>query len=401
VKKVLGETERNSLTSVIVAGEFARNPVVLKMVREAFPATFLTLADPHAATRGAVALTDRERLATAPDRESATSAASDGPVPPRQFVVRADLSRGPATPPVSTESGEAGLADGIINRVRELSRLGKRAEAEAELKRLQNYVDALELSLKDPAEALRPDGPRVDAGGTASRSESTSSVLDAPRPPVDEEKLKRREYLRARDEIIHAEQALKEGRLEQAIAYSHLAYKESADGRIFGAMIKVHLRAVRQPFTLQNFREHRDWLVCALQHDPTNEEVQAAVRNRYLAHAEALATVDAPPASLTEARRTLDELRLQVEPGEAALALIQRLGDAKEKTETPRAPNKAPTAPNKAPTAQAEAPNVQAEAPNVQAEAPNVQAEAPNVQPEAPNAQPEAPNLQPEAPKDQ
>jgi hypothetical protein len=331
VNTVLREAQREAVVSTVVAGELVRNATVLRLVRDAMPAAFVSIADPRAATRGAVALTDRERPTTSLQREPFSAPAGDTPAPPRQYILRAGLARVAAP----TETAEGGLADGIINRARELSRQGKREEAEAELRRLRNYVEALDLSLKDPADVLRGEADRVDAAAGSTRADSAQDPTEVPRSPVDEEKQRRREYLRARDEIIRAEQALKEGRLEQAVAFSHLAYKESTDGRIFRAMIKVHLRAVRQPPTLQNFAEHRIWLVCAVRDDPTNEEVRAALRTRYLAHAEMLASIDKPQAQ-AEAKKTLDELRHFVEPGEEASALLQRLASAKAQTDPPK-----------------------------------------------------------------
>jgi hypothetical protein len=329
VRNLQGSTSGTAIPSVVVAGEMAQTPAVQGILRQVFPTAFVTFAAPHAATRGALTLTERERATLFEN----VSAGSETTPPPRQFVVRADLSRTPMAVTAASSpavSAGAGLADGIINRVRDLSRQGKRSEAEAELKRLRTYVDALEVSLKEPEEVLRADGQPGDAG--LPPAEPTPSSPEGNRPPVDEEKARRREYLRARDDILHAEQALKDGRFDQAVSLSHLAFKESTDPRIFRAMIKVHLRAGRQPPTVQNFYEHRSWLLCALTDDPTNVEVQSAVRTRFVAQAELLLAIGTPIAE-QEARKTLDEMARYIDPGEAAAALIRRLAGEKKQSE--------------------------------------------------------------------
>src|SRR6202035_3603516 len=78
-------------------------------------------------------------------------------------------------------------------------------------------------------------------------------------------------------------------------ALSHLAYKQSSDGRIFRAMIEVHLRAAsKRPPTLETFEDDRRWLLCALSDDQTSERVQEALTERFLTHVSQLSEAGTP-----------------------------------------------------------------------------------------------------------
>jgi hypothetical protein len=121
-------------------------------------------------------------------------------------------------------------------------------------------------------------------------------------------KAERRKYVLGRDHLSQAERALKEGRLAEAVGLSHRAYQTSNDGRIFRAMIEVHLRAARKrPPAIQTFQEEMQWLLCALQDDGTNDKVQEAVAKRFLAHAQQLAELGTEQAH-DQAIATLQEL---------------------------------------------------------------------------------------------
>src|SRR5437763_859435 len=85
----------------------------------------------------------------------------------------------------------------------------------------------------------------------------------------DSAKVERRKYALSMEDIKRAENALSLGQFERAVAFSDMAYKTSQDGRIFRAMIEVHVRAAqRRPAAIPNFEDERRWLVCALQDDP-------------------------------------------------------------------------------------------------------------------------------------
>lgn len=312
-----------ALASCVASGGLVRQISVLAALHRACGDVPLSVAGRDADLIGAA------RLAASEGARNAEAGAARRPVerlvhPPLVAVLGSDGAAAPVDPP--------GGADQVIQRARSLVQAGRQVEAEHELARLKQYVDALELSLKEPAEALKTLSMRSSAAPrpeTASRRPDSvapdTGQFEAVRRDDDETKTSRRDYVRARELIRDAELGLKEGRLEQAVALSHLAYKTSTDGRIFGAMIEVHLRACRKkPPAIDNFSEHATWLRCAFRDDPTNETVQEAVRTRYLTHVEQLLTIGTAMAC-EEARKTLAELAAVVEPGERAAPLHQRI----------------------------------------------------------------------------
>jgi hypothetical protein len=230
-------------------------------------------------------------------------------------------------------------ADGIIERVRALTASGQPAVARAELQRLQDYVRALELSLVSPSDALRALGPAPVAGRDTSHSMVPPRAEDAApaealptTAPVDTAtaaaRAKRRALAVARDDLRQAEAALNDGRLEAAVALSHRAYQTCDDGKVFRAMVEVHLRAARRrPAAPKTFADDRRWLLCALADDETNEKVQAAVAQRFLLHAQQL-TSEGSAETHSEAISTLHELVQLLPMVEQAQGWLQQLKEA-------------------------------------------------------------------------
>jgi hypothetical protein len=195
-------------------------------------------------------------------------------------------------------------------------------------------IGAARLALAATSERAQPSPSTDEAVRLPLTSMVSADLARAPASPLttpapagadEDARNQRRDYVRAREVIKDAELALKLGQLTRAVQLSHRAYQESADGRIFAALIEVHLRAVRKkPATVENFHEQRIWLVCARQDDPTNATVQEAIRVRYLAHLEQMVAIGTA-AAREEARKALAEVSRLVDLGEAVLPLIQTL----------------------------------------------------------------------------
>lgn len=201
-------------------------------------------------------------------------------------------------------------AKSFSEKVRSLITTGRRNEARVELLRLRQYIDGIELGIDSPVNVF-PERHGAQSGvlpPVADRSSKQASV-EADDGKTNTEKAGRRKYALAKDHIRKAEAALRDGRLEQAVRLSHSAYKQSSDGRIFRAMIEIHLRAAskRSPI-LETFEDDRRWLLCALSDDQTSERVQEALSERFLTHVSQLSEVGTPAAH-SAAISTLVDLR--------------------------------------------------------------------------------------------
>jgi hypothetical protein len=235
--------------------------------------------------------------------------------------------------------------DTFIDRARKLAASGKRAEAEAVFRAVKEYVRILELSFEDPIDALRvlsgeaigePSREVADRGPspTTARDEPPQSepkaqaVSEGDEPPRARQspRAQLRQYVAARELIVDAETALKEGWSERAIGFAHLALKRSKDPRILRAAGEVHVRAVRKRKpTVQGFSEERMWLLCALGDDPTSKSVQQAVTERYVIHAEQLMELGTG-AARSEAEEALQELGRYVGLSGRSQELTEKLG---------------------------------------------------------------------------
>nr|MBC8355025.1 Hsp70 family protein [Planctomycetota bacterium] len=210
--------------------------------------------------------------------------------------------------------------DAFVQRISDLIRSGKSDEAKVELRPLQECIHTLESSLASAEQARsaqsetdrllglartvtivssgQPEAQIIATDDSPEQSLEIPPRGDSATPPVapvakaaeskDEKSAKRaerRKYIRAKEELKKAQDALNKGQLEQAVGLSHAAYEQSADHRIFDAMIKVHLIAAsKRPPHDSNFADERRWLLCALNDDTTREDTQQAIADRYKIH---------------------------------------------------------------------------------------------------------------------
>ena len=152
-----------------------------------------------------------------------------------------------------------------------------------------------------------------------SKTEATSS-RESQKTPHDESEQRKKALASAY--LKQAEQELKRGNLAQAVAFSHYADEESKDGKIFRSAINIHLKAAsHRPPTIQNFEEQSMWLLCAMSHDFTNEEIQEAVTKRFLTHARQLIELE----KLIAAKETLEKLNQHISLEGEAQQLLEKL----------------------------------------------------------------------------
>lgn len=262
----------------------------------------------------------------------------------------------------SVKPSESSL-DALVQRVTDLANAGRNDEANAELQALKARLQALEASLAlpeqpqteqseattlqqlvDPATDVdsSQDGVQGADGDGSARTNSTApetaaapvETVDTPTAVAktkDEKSIKRaerRKYIRAKDEINKAQTALSNGQLEQAVGLSHAAYNQSDDHRIFDVMIRIHLiAAAKRPPDDRNFSDERRWLLCALNDDPTREDTQQAIADRYMIHVRQLVEMGTREAQ-RHAITILQDLSKVIPMPDLATAWIQQLRSA-------------------------------------------------------------------------
>lgn len=294
----------SQLRGVVVSGSLLRQASILRHVRHSCQEMRLVLCALDYRSRGACRLAARGRdgEGPSPEQEAGEAAVRTAAWPmPGQLRIGAQFPE-PFEHPIPIADQQAVGANSIIDKVRALAGSDQRTEAKQALAPLKDYIEALELSLEEPDVALEktqaavtpPKGPVSEPGRlpqTEPAGRGGSLTVKSSPEAIEEatEKTKKRRYLLAKDELKKAEKALREGALEHAVRLSHLAFQTSEDGRIFSAMIEVHLRAARRhPNSLENFEDHRRWLLCALVDDGTSDTVQNAVFERFLVHVQQL-----------------------------------------------------------------------------------------------------------------
>ncbi|HEV2963365.1 MAG TPA: Hsp70 family protein [Candidatus Angelobacter sp.] len=285
------------LQGCVATGGLLWQRAVRDRLMEVCAGTRLTVFAPDAQVLGAC------RLATRADIREADSTKLARPGSGQLRIAA------PALPP--TSSTEQDTFTTIISRARSLATAGKMAEARQQIAEVRNYLNAVELSLVPPADVIRAlagvTGP-TEAASTNNKPHTPEEIKTVAADPERAGKAEQRKFALAKHNLKEAEAALKDGRLEQAVRVSHGAYKTSGDGRIFRAMIEVHLRAAaKRPPTPQTFEEDRRWLLCALADDGTNEQVQKAVVRRFLVHAQQLSDLGTERAH-SEAITVLNQL---------------------------------------------------------------------------------------------
>jgi hypothetical protein len=94
----------------------------------------------------------------------------------------------------------------------------------------------------------------------------------------------------AEQAISKAYQLLKQGRYEQAIAQSHLAWKLAPDSPdIFDQMIDIHCQAAMAKTKIEDYALSCRWLECAYNYDQSNTKVQQLLAERHYIQAKQLA----------------------------------------------------------------------------------------------------------------
>jgi hypothetical protein len=132
------------------------------------------------------------------------------------------------------------------------------------------------------------------------------------------------DYPLAKKHLRMAEASLRASRPEEAVRLSHKAWQTSSDSRIFRAMIKIHLRVASQhPPSPGTFVDDRRWLLCALNDDGTNYEVQKAVMNRFMTHIKQLIAIGTEGAR-ADAAASLDELLGYLPTADEAQELLRQ-----------------------------------------------------------------------------
>ncbi len=327
------------LRGLVVSGSLLRQASVLAHVRHICQGTRLTLCASDVRSRGAC-----RRAAKGTGEERAPQKGGKAAMPwpaPEELRINAQFPE-PFEHPIPTADQQPVGANSIIDRVRALVGSDRRSEAKQALAPLKEYIEALELSLEEPAVALEktqaaasgaPAG-RSRRAGQPSRAGSGDSAEPAavkPSPEADQEaaeKTRKRKYVLAKDDLKKAEKALREGNLELAVRLSHRAFETSNAGRIFRAMIEVHLRAARRrPSTPETFGDDRRWLLCALSDDGTNDKVQEAIAERFLTHAEQLVE-RGTEKDHSVAISILHEMTQHLSPNELAQRWLQELKEA-------------------------------------------------------------------------
>ena len=182
-------------------------------------------------------------------------------------------------------------------------------------------------SFAHAADNVQEARPQVVSPAVSPSEGSRGTSADEGRGPLQNAGNQRleREYVRARKYLRMAEASLKSGRLEESVRLSHQARQTSNDSRIFRVMIEIHLRAAsRHPPAPGTFVDDRRWLLCALNDDGTNYEVQKAVMNRFMTHTKQLLALGTAGAR-SEAAASLDELLRYVPAADEAQQLLGQI----------------------------------------------------------------------------
>lgn len=250
VLAVAGLTARD-IDTVLLVGGCTTLPAVRTMLAEELGSTARPTGPNHLARGAAVYGAQLRRTGAAEDAELID--ATDRPHEPADLALPAPAgARG--TPPVAAADP---LAD-----ARRLWADGRPDEARTVLTSLIEQARAL---LQEIGEAA----PVAEADTEALLPESTAEAR-----------------ARARRAINRAANALKKGRLADAVNESHQAWDLARDlDDVFQQMIDVHLGAARAAATPDRFADAQRWLLCARTHARFNEEVADYLLERTLTQA--------------------------------------------------------------------------------------------------------------------
>ncbi len=104
-------------------------------------------------------------------------------------------------------------------------------------------------------------------------------------------------------QLARATQALREGRLDEAVQLSHLASETATkDAGLFRAMINIHVDAARQT---KKIEQALQWLECACDHDQSDPAVHQMLADNYRLQAQAFAATGNLQAAINNAERSL------------------------------------------------------------------------------------------------
>ncbi len=335
------------LDGYLVAGDIFQEPAFLGELQGFSQRRSLRWLPAEGALLGACRMLSRElgrevAEGTGIPRLAGTGPPGEGSDRP---VVRLDASR--SSPAETVDLGAwAGRITASIEHAESLIAGGDMARLQSELGLLKQAIRYLGVSPDGAAAALQTLAPgplpaqaRTAAGSrsqpeaaeptpgseTRTPEEQTGPVATVGSEEEKERRARRRKYVLAKGDLKTAQAALRRGQFELAVRHGHLAYKTSADPRIFEAMIKVHLLAAsKRPPEPGNFHEESRWLICALNDDGTNERVQSAIAERYLVHAQQLSEMSTREAHL-QAEATLEDLLHIVPMVDQARAWLEEL----------------------------------------------------------------------------
>jgi hypothetical protein len=183
------------------------------------------------------------------------------------------------------------------------------------------------VQLTPPTSAATPEAPpgpipppKPSATLVAAPASSPAPRTEPPPPPAKtspsvKQALAARALSRAKD-------LLQNGRYQEAVSTSHLAYEESqVSPELFAGMVEIHLSAAQKNDTPAGYVKAIEWLLCAKTHDPTNPAIGQALADRHLLQARQMLEQRQYP----EARRAAEyafQLRPDSEEIEHVLAQI-------------------------------------------------------------------------------
>jgi hypothetical protein len=94
---------------------------------------------------------------------------------------------------------------------------------------------------------------------------------------------------RALSAMAMARKLVKQGRFEEAVRQSHLAWKQDPDSPdVFEEMIEIHCKVAMANDQLSGYQDAQRWLMCAYGHDQSNNRIRELLAQRHFLQAEEL-----------------------------------------------------------------------------------------------------------------
>jgi hypothetical protein len=152
---------------------------------------------------------------------------------------------------------------------------------------------ATDRAAAHPAVLLGPARMMIDEGQTVRAREFLEAIVKeaqrllAGMPSTAEAPVIRRVAART---LAQARRLLAEGKLEEAVRQTHLAWQQDPDSpEVFDQMIDVHVQAAVLANDIEGYSDAQRWLTCAYQHDQSNAKVHLALAARHFLQAKQLA----------------------------------------------------------------------------------------------------------------